>query len=281
MSSEMSTTEPALLTLQEAADVVGCHYQTLYRRVRSGEVPALVAGGTYRISREDLEEWLQQRSATAGAVPQRGVRDWSQQSEALSVVLLAGDSPGARKQIDRLLGGGATIAELCDNLFAPVLFQIGERWHAGELSIADEHRASRMIESLLERAVSTRQKPGPRVGSVVVATAIGDHHALAAQRVAAGLQAEGFTVHYLGADLPVEEIVRMATRESADLVALSCCVQEHEGLAAALAALGAAGFPTLVGGNGIGSAEASQLGATRYGGSIGAAQLLARDLVGR
>jgi excisionase family DNA binding protein len=46
----MSATEPTLLTLQEAADIVGCHYQTLYRRVRKGEVPALVAGGSYRIS---------------------------------------------------------------------------------------------------------------------------------------------------------------------------------------------------------------------------------------
>ena len=42
----MSTLEPTLLTLQEAADAVGCHYQTLYKRVRSGELPALVAGGS-------------------------------------------------------------------------------------------------------------------------------------------------------------------------------------------------------------------------------------------
>ena len=51
----MATAEPALLTLQEAADAVGCHYQTLYRRVRKGEIPALVAGGSYRIRPADLE----------------------------------------------------------------------------------------------------------------------------------------------------------------------------------------------------------------------------------
>jgi excisionase family DNA binding protein len=83
MSSDMSATEPSLLTLQEAADIVGCHYQTLYRRVRKGEVPALVAGGSYRISRVDLDTWLHERDATAGAVPQRAERDWPRQSDAL------------------------------------------------------------------------------------------------------------------------------------------------------------------------------------------------------
>ena len=75
----MSTTEPTLLTLQEAADAVGCHYQTLYKRVRSGELPALVAGGSYRISRADLDAWLHERDAAKGAVPERAERDWPRQ----------------------------------------------------------------------------------------------------------------------------------------------------------------------------------------------------------
>ena len=275
----MSATEPTLLTLQEAADIVGCHYQTLYRRVRKGEVPALVAGGSYRISRADLDAWLHERDATAGAVPQRAERDWPRQSDALIASLITGDAQTARQQIDRLVGGGATVAELCDLLFAPVLYRIGELWHMQELSIADEHRASRIIEGLLERASSARPKPGPRVGTAVVATAVGDRHSLAAQMVSAGLQAEGFRVNYLGAELPVAEILTMAQREHADLVALSCCVAEREGISEAVRTLADAGFPVMVGGSGIGRAEALELGATRYGGSIADAQTFARELV--
>ena len=274
----MASAEPTLLTLQEAADVVGCHYQTLYRRVRKGEIPTLVVGGTYRIRPEDLEAWMASRDATEGAVPNRGERDWPQQAETLLGAVIEGDVTAARQQIDRLIGTGATVADLCDRLFAPVLFRVGEGWRAGEVSIADEHRASRIIEGLLERASSARSKPGPRLGVVVVASPIGDRHALAAQMVAAGLQSEGFVVHYLGADLPVAEIARMAQDVDADLVALSWCVSERDGLAATIAAVNDAGIPVLVGGNGIGSAEALQLGADGYGGSIAEAQSLAREL---
>jgi excisionase family DNA binding protein len=268
-----------LLTLQEAAAVVGCHYQTIYRRVRSGDIPALVAGGTYRIRRDDLDAWLASREATAGAVPERGVRDWPQQSETLLELLLAGDVEGSRRLVDRLLAGGATLADLCDRLFAPALFRIGELWRGDDLAIADEHRASRMVEALLERASSARAKPGPRLGSVVVAAPHGDRHALAAQMVAAGLKADGFVVHYLGADLPPTEIVELAEREGADLVALSWCVAERDGLIAALRALEEAGVPAIVGGSGIGGAEALELGAAGYGGSIAEAQRIARELV--
>lgn len=268
-----------LLTLQEAADVVGCHYQTLYRRVRKGEVPALVAGGSYRIRPADLEAWMAQRDATAGAVPSRGERDWPAQADRLFELLKAGDAAGARQAVDRLLDGGASVADICDRLFAPVLYRIGELWSNGEISIADEHRASRIVEGLLERAASSRGKPGPRLGSVVVAAPAGDKHALPAQMAAAGLAAEGFVVHFLGADLPVAEITRMAADVDADVVALSCCVAERDGLAAAIAAAEDLGIPVLVGGNGIGSAEAQQLGAAAYAGSIAEAQSIARELV--
>ncbi len=275
----MSTTDPTLLTLQEAADAVGCHYQTLYKRVRSGELPALVAGGSYRISRDDLDAWLHERDAAKGAVPDRAERDWPRQIETLLASLITGDARSARNQLDRLGAGGVTVAELCDRLLAPTLARIGELWHENELSIADEHRASRIVETLLDRATAARPKSGPRIGSAVIATAVGDRHSIAAQMVAAGLQAEGFAVHYLGAELPVEEIVNMAKREQADLVALSCCVAERGGLTATITAVRAAGFPIMVGGSGIGRAEALELGADRFGGSIAEAQLLARDLV--
>ena len=268
-----------LLTLQEAADVVGCHYHTLYRRVRKGEVPALVAGGSYRIRPADLEAWMAQRDGTAPAVASRGERDWPAQADRLFELLKAGDAAGARQAVDRLLDGGASVADICDRLFAPVLYRIGELWSNGEISIADEHRASRIVEGLLERAASSRGKPGPRLGSVVVAAPSGDKHALPAQMAAAGLAAEGFVVHFLGADLPVAEITRMATDVDADVVALSCCVAERDGLAAAIAAAEDLGIPVLVGGNGIGSAEAQQLGAAAYAGSIAEAQSIARELV--
>ena len=274
----MVTNAEQLLTLHEAATAVGCHYQTLYRRVRTGELKALMVGGTYRIQGRDLEDWLSERDARNGAVPQRSTRNWTKQRTSLLDALLAGDAKAVRQQNARLLAGGATVADLCDFLYGPTLTHIGVLWIDHKITVAEEHRASRIVEAVLDHTAAGTGKPGPRVGNVVVAAPVGDRHSLAPHMVAAGLHAEGFRVSYLGADLPVAEIVQMAEREQADLVAISCCVAERAGLSELLAQLNAAQFRTLVGGTGIGKSEALTLGATRYGASINEAQVLAREL---
>lgn len=280
MTLHVSTQEEErLLTLQEAADLVGCHYQTLYRRVRSGEVPAAVAAGSYRIRASDLESWMRRRSPATGAVPSRGRRDWRQLTAQYVSALLAGETDETRRLTERLIDGGVAAAEFCDNLFGPAMQEIGRRWHDGEITIADEHRASRTVEALLERVVTRSRRPGPRRGSAIVAAPAGDRHSLAPMMVAAGLRADGFTVHYLGSDLPVGEIAALAARENADLVCLSWSIHDPDALRAALDFLTAQGRPVIVGGSGVSRQDALDGGASAYGASVAEAQSLARELV--
>lgn len=48
-----------LLTLEEAADVLGVDYKTVYRLVRAGELPAGKVGRVYRIAPHDLQEYFE------------------------------------------------------------------------------------------------------------------------------------------------------------------------------------------------------------------------------
>lgn len=53
-------------SIEEIADLLGVRYQLIYRLVRDGELPASRIGRIYRISRQDIEEYLA-RSRTAPA----------------------------------------------------------------------------------------------------------------------------------------------------------------------------------------------------------------------
>ncbi|MGI9953544.1 helix-turn-helix domain-containing protein [Moorellaceae bacterium AZ2] len=50
-----------LLTPQEAAKILKVHLRTVYRFLRSGELPAAKIGDTWRIRPVDLEEFIRQR----------------------------------------------------------------------------------------------------------------------------------------------------------------------------------------------------------------------------
>jgi excisionase family DNA binding protein len=48
-----------LLTLEEAAEILGVEYKTVYRLVRSGKIPAGRVGRQYRLKRTDLDAYFE------------------------------------------------------------------------------------------------------------------------------------------------------------------------------------------------------------------------------
>lgn len=48
-----------LLSLEQAAEILGVEYKTVYRLVRAGKLPAGRIGRVYRIKREDLDTYFE------------------------------------------------------------------------------------------------------------------------------------------------------------------------------------------------------------------------------
>jgi len=47
-----------ILSIEDAAEILGLDYKTIYRRVRNGEIPAAKFGRVYRIRESDLYEYF-------------------------------------------------------------------------------------------------------------------------------------------------------------------------------------------------------------------------------
>jgi excisionase family DNA binding protein len=57
--------ESKVMTLAEAADYLHCHYSTIYRLVRYGDLPAFRLGGNWRFLRSELEKWIAAQTSSA------------------------------------------------------------------------------------------------------------------------------------------------------------------------------------------------------------------------
>jgi MerR family transcriptional regulator, light-induced transcriptional regulator len=205
--------------LQTAAARLGVHYQTAYRWVRDGSLPAMKRGTTYEISEGDLEEFRQRREAPVPPPRRTIVRSWEHHVDRLYEELAVGDELGARAVVDRLYEGGIELLELCEQLFTPVLVRVGQEWANGTLSVAEEHRASAICERLLARlAVHPRGRPR---GVAVVATATGEEHSLPAAMAALALRSDRWQVHHLGTQVPTDDLIDLVRVLDADLVVLS------------------------------------------------------------
>jgi|GEM_PF-1957867 len=49
-------------SIQELADLMGHHYNTLYKKVRSGEIKSVKSGGHYRIRKSSFEDFIEYSS---------------------------------------------------------------------------------------------------------------------------------------------------------------------------------------------------------------------------
>ena len=47
-----------VMTLQEVADYLHCHYETAHRLVRQGEIPSFRVGGGWRFLKSEVDEWI-------------------------------------------------------------------------------------------------------------------------------------------------------------------------------------------------------------------------------
>jgi len=111
-------------------------------------------------------------------------------------------------------------AEVVRKILSPALREVGDRWHRGEFTVAQERIASgaarRQLTSLLNTFNSIARGP-----SVVFATLSGEQHELGILMHAALAASHLLRAYYLGPDLPPEEIARYAARVGAVAVAVS------------------------------------------------------------
>ncbi len=207
------------MNLQDAADRLGVHYQTAYRWVREGRLTAMKIGSTYEVTEDELARFLSRRTVPVAPPERVKVRNWEQHRENLYATLVDGNELEARNIVDRFHELNVPLIELCEELLSPALRQVGQAWHDNEVSIAEEHRATAIVERILAR-VSTNPRGRPR-GTAVVVAAPGDPHSLPAAMAAMVLRDDRWRVHHLGSNLPVHDLVEFSKKTQADIVVLS------------------------------------------------------------
>lgn len=113
-----------------------------------------------------------------------------------------------------------------------LMHRIGEGWEGGDITPAQEHLASEVIEQLLDRLVDRVRSPD--APKLIVSTLTGERHGLGARLASAAATFDGWSVVYLGTDLPVGEVAMAAGALGADAVAISV-VRRIEAVASAQA----------------------------------------------
>jgi len=140
-------------------------------------------------------------------------------AEKLFTALTSHDETEARKIVDAIQSM-FDLKTIFFEIFSPCLYEIGEAWYRGEIRIATEHFASAFVRGILMRLLQAfpiySQAP-----SLLIGCAPEEFHEIASLMLAVLLRREGYLVEYLGADLPIDDLVAYAEDVSPDMIILS------------------------------------------------------------
>jgi methanogenic corrinoid protein MtbC1 len=151
-------------------------------------------------------------------------RDFGTITAAFVQRALADDGPGLQEFFSYLYQHNIHLWEMFDLVIRPGMGAIGDGWKRGDVGIGAEHRSSeRTVEALAQLKPQIHMKH--QNGHVALLACPEDvHHELGLRCASLALEAEGWKVHYLGANTPIESILETQSKIRPSLICLSISV---------------------------------------------------------
>ena len=207
----------------------------------------------------------------------------------MSEAIVAGDRAAARALAEEAVRSGLDLLEVVEQGYVPGIQKVGELWERGEYFLPELITSAEAMKSamvVLNPELKQRNVMSRLGGTVVIGTVEGDIHDIGKNLVASMLQAGGFEVIDLGADVKLERFIETAEEVGAGMICLSALLtttmMNQRRLIGLLRDKGLRDkYKVLVGGAPASRKWAEEIGADGYAENAVAAVKLAKSLAGR
>ncbi|UQA56191.1 cobalamin B12-binding domain-containing protein [Polyangium aurulentum] len=138
-----------------------------------------------------------------------------------------GDRRRALAVVKQGVAAGCHIRDIYLYVLQPAMYEIGRLWELNQLTVAQEHLATAITQSVMAHFYADVFVRSPN-GRTMLATCTGsEQHQLGIRMVADFFEMEGWNVYFLGANVPPGGVVEMVEERKADLVAISITLPTH------------------------------------------------------
>lgn len=168
--------------------------------------------------REANAEFLGLRDSSPASPP--SAEAWPE-SAAFQAALLSGNQREALAIMNRCLESGRDFVRFELHVIQPALYRIGEGWQANKVTVAQEHMATAIVQSVMTVGLLHLPPPPQNGKRAILACVEGNHHVVGLRMVADAFLLSGWDVQFLGANVPAASLVQHLAEWKPDLVGLS------------------------------------------------------------
>jgi len=216
----------ASLTTKDVARLLQISEATVKRWADSGALrPDKTVGGHRRFSihaiaklrREHAQSKRKDSSQRLRSKPANPLAS----SQALLETLLAGEDAAASSALISSYLHGHSLIAICDTLITEAMHLVGDLWMQGEISVADEHLATRVMLTAVQQLRGVIAASDPNGLSAICCGIEGDLHELPLHLAEIILESEGWSVTNLGPNTPLFSLREMVAQKRPQVVCVS------------------------------------------------------------
>lgn len=138
--------------------------------------------------------------------------------------LVEGNFEKCAEFVNDKLKEDADIKYIYDEILKKSLYRIGEMWEASKITVATEHLASAIVETILSDIYIKILNQNKIEKTVVVACTENEFHQVGIKMVSDIFQMNGWQVHFLGVNTSTEELIQLIEKVNPDMLAISLSI---------------------------------------------------------
>ena len=113
-----------------------------------------------------------------------------------------------------------------DKILRPVMYKIGENWANNTISIATEHVASNVAQTLV-KIIMDKVSGSANKKKILVCVPLGEEHHLGCDVLETYLSIKGFKVYNIGTSIPTESILSFIEYNKPDIILVSITLEDN------------------------------------------------------
>ena len=117
-------------------------------------------------------------------------------------------------------------ADFFDKILKPVMYQIGDEWANNKISIATEHVASNVAQTLV-KIIMDRVTSFGKKKKILLCVPVGEEHHLGCDVIETFLTSKGYKIFNMGTSIPSESILHFIENDKPDLVMVSITLEDN------------------------------------------------------
>ena len=139
-------------------------------------------------------------------------------------LLLRGDRKECSKLAHDFYDNHKSLHDLYENVFKEALYKVGELWEHNKISVATEHLASAIVESILNEFYAEISFTKKHNKKVLVTCVEDELHQIGIKMISDIFELNGWNSYFLGANTPTQQLIIFMKNNKPDMLAISLSI---------------------------------------------------------